>query len=96
VTNVASYAYANGDGVIELHAQVGHENGAVRIEIIDDGSAFDPLAFEHPAAREDADIPIGGHGIALVRGFADECSYERRGEQNVFAFKIKRGPGAAG
>jgi anti-sigma regulatory factor (Ser/Thr protein kinase) len=96
VTNVASYAYDDRDGVIELHARDAHEDDAVRIEIIDDGSAFDPLAFEQPAAREGADIGIGGHGIALVRGFADECRYERRGAQNVFAFTIKREPAAAG
>jgi anti-sigma regulatory factor (Ser/Thr protein kinase) len=93
VTNVASYAYAGRDGAIELRA---HEDGDVRVEIVDDGGAFDPLAFETPAASEGADTPIGGHGIALVRGFADECSYERRGAQNVFAFTIKRGPRAAG
>ena len=96
VTNVASYAYANGDGVIELQAQGEQEDGHVRIEIIDDGSAFDPLAIERPAPLDGADIRIGGQGIALVRGFADECSYERRGAKNVFAFTIKRGPAAAG
>jgi anti-sigma regulatory factor (Ser/Thr protein kinase) len=96
VTNVATYAYADRDGAIELQAREAHQEGAVRIEIVDGGSAFDPLAFEQPPAREGADIPVGGHGIALVRGFADECSYERRGAQNVFAFTIKREPPAAG
>jgi anti-sigma regulatory factor (Ser/Thr protein kinase) len=96
VTNVATYAYGDRHGVIELQAQHAHEDGAVRIEIIDSGSAFDPLAAERTSALEGDDIVIGGHGIALVRGFADECSYERRGPQNVFAFTIKRGPDAAG
>jgi anti-sigma regulatory factor (Ser/Thr protein kinase) len=95
VTNIASYAYADRDGAIELLALDARADGAVRIEIVDDGSPFDPLAFEPPAAREGADIPIGGHGIALVRGFADECSYERRGPRNVFAFTIKRGSAGA-
>jgi anti-sigma regulatory factor (Ser/Thr protein kinase) len=90
VTNVASYAYADGDGVIELQARDVEEDGAVSIEIIDAGSAFDPLAVEPSAARVGDDIQIGGHGIALVRGFADACSYERRGARNVFAFTIKR------
>jgi phosphoserine phosphatase RsbU/P len=95
VTNVASYAYADRDGLIELQVlQDAHEEGAVRIEIIDEGSAFDPLLVDLSALRESADI--GGHGIALVRGFADECSYERRGAQNVFAITIKREPAPAG
>jgi anti-sigma regulatory factor (Ser/Thr protein kinase) len=61
------------------------------VEIIDSGSPFDPLEVPQPADRGGADIRVGGVGVALVRGFADECSYERRGAQNVFQFTIKPG-----
>lgn len=87
VTNVASYAYGDRDGVIELNAHAAHEGADLRVEIIDSGSPFDPLDAERPPP---SDFPLGGHGIGLVRGFADECSYERRDGRNVFAFTIKR------
>ena len=87
VTNVASYAYGDRGGVIELNAQAAPEGGDLRVQIIDSGSPFDPLDTDRPTP---SDFPLGGHGIGLVRGFADECSYERRDGQNVFAFTIKR------
>jgi anti-sigma regulatory factor (Ser/Thr protein kinase) len=87
VTNVASYAYGDRDGVIELNAQAPPAGGELRVEIIDSGTPFDPLDAERPPP---SDFPLGGHGIGLVRGFADECSYERRDGQNVFSFTIKR------
>ena len=87
VTNVASYAYDDPSGVIELNAHAAPEGGELRVEIIDSGRPFDPLDSERPAP---SDFPLGGHGIGLVRGFADACSYERRGGQNVFVFTIKR------
>jgi anti-sigma regulatory factor (Ser/Thr protein kinase) len=94
VTNIASYGYVDRAGVIELSAEASPEDGDVRVQIVDSGSPFDPLDVERPA-RDGADIPVGGVGISLVRGFADECRYERHGAQNVFEFTIRSGPATA-
>jgi anti-sigma regulatory factor (Ser/Thr protein kinase) len=89
VTNIASYGYEHGDGLIDLRAEASGEGQHIRLEIVDRGRPFDPLAAEPPAAGDD-EIRVGGLGLTLVRGFADDCSYERRGAHNVFAFTIKR------
>ena len=59
--------------------------------------SFDPLAVPSASSRRGAiaEAPIGGLGIHLVRTYADECHYERRGERNVFAFLIRRSPAVA-
>jgi sigma-B regulation protein RsbU (phosphoserine phosphatase) len=90
VTNIASYGYIDRAGFIDLSAEASRVGGGIRVEIIDSGSPFNPLGVERPSARKGADVPVGGFGIALVLGFVDECSYERRGAQNVFEFTIRR------
>jgi anti-sigma regulatory factor (Ser/Thr protein kinase) len=93
VTNITSHGYDDRNGLIDLRVEASSDDDNVRLEIVDRGRPFDPLAAEPSAAAApavDEDIRIGGLGLRLVRGFADDCSYERRGAHNVFAFTIKR------
>jgi phosphoserine phosphatase RsbU/P len=95
VTNIASYGYVNGEGVIELHVEPA-ASGGIRLEVIDSGRPFDPLSAPRPAAPDTPiQARIGGFGIQLVRSFADECHYDRRGERNVFILTIHRSAEAA-
>jgi len=84
VTNCIKYAYDDSndhtvDIVLSVHA------GALKVEVIDDGRAFNPLEVPAPdLSLAMRDRPIGGLGIHLLRELADEVKYERRDGTNRF------------
>jgi anti-sigma regulatory factor (Ser/Thr protein kinase) len=88
VANIATYGYDAEGGVIDLRAAA--SSGEVRLEIVDQGRLFDPLATADGGPARGADIAIGGLGLRLVRGFADECRYERVGNSNALLLIFKR------
>jgi len=66
-------------------------DGALRIDVEDDGAPFDPLAAPHPPACESLEErEPGGLGIHLVRHLMDEISYRRAGAHNLLSM-TKRG-----
>ena len=62
VANIASYGYDHRDGLIDLRVEASSDDDNVRLEIVDRGRPFDPLAAEPPAASTDDDVRIGGLG----------------------------------
>jgi anti-sigma regulatory factor (Ser/Thr protein kinase) len=57
--------------------------GARTLTIEDQGTAFDPLAHASPALPGSVEAAtIGGMGIHLMRKFARDLAYERRGDAN--------------
>jgi anti-sigma regulatory factor (Ser/Thr protein kinase) len=82
VTNCIKYGYDDSnDHTVDIVLSL--EDGALRIEVIDDGRAFNPLEVPAPdmsLALENR--PIGGIGIHLLRELADEMKYERRDGTN--------------
>lgn len=90
--NVARYAYAPGSGVVEVGYWAA-EAGKLRIEIIDSGRVFNPLAVDPPdLSRGLADRPIGGLGVFLVRSLVDSIDYRREEDRNILSFTF---PGKA-
>jgi anti-sigma regulatory factor (Ser/Thr protein kinase) len=88
VSNVIRHGYPEGGRHdIELALRVTAAGIELRIE--DDGRAFDPLKAPAPELHVPlAERKIGGLGIHLVRRFAREMRYERRGERNVLWVRI--------
>jgi anti-sigma regulatory factor (Ser/Thr protein kinase) len=83
VTNIISYAYPD-DGRREIRLRCFREDGALCLEIEDDGIPYDPLARpEHAQPDSLDDAGIGGLGVDLIRSFMDECRYARRNGRNV-------------
>ena len=82
VTNCIKYAYDDPrDHTIEITLTV--DAGALRVEVIDDGHAFNPLEAPGPdVSLAIEDRPIGGLGLHLLRELADEVTYERRDGTN--------------
>jgi anti-sigma regulatory factor (Ser/Thr protein kinase) len=82
VSNPINYGFEEGtEHVIEVRMAL--IDGRLRVEVIDDGIAFDPLQ------KEDADITlgiderkIGGLGILLVKELMDDVRYAREGNCN--------------
>jgi serine/threonine-protein kinase RsbW len=77
VTNCIKYGYDDSnDHTVDIVVSV--DEGALRVEVIDDGRAFNPLEVPEPdmsLAMENK--PIGGLGIHMLRELADEIRYER-------------------
>jgi anti-sigma regulatory factor (Ser/Thr protein kinase) len=84
-TNLSRYGYPSQpgpEGVAEVTLEL--EGSQLTIEFSDDGQAFDPLA--NTALNLDQPIktrPVGGLGLHIVRGLADEAHYSRRDGRNV-------------
>jgi len=90
LTNVVEYAYEDRSShSIELSATAGDRE--VRLEIADDGRPFDPVAHRLVRPPEVlSEARWGGWGLRLVRQFADEYRYERRGDRNVVTLVLHR------
>lgn len=88
--NICSYAYDEGEGVVELScAPVGNE---LMLEIADRGKPFDVLALPAP----DTTVPImerrlGGLGIHFIRTLAASAGYRRENGRNILRLTFKRG-----
>jgi len=77
-TNVAAHGNAQSVGTT-----LGLSRGRLTIDFVDDGPPFDPLT--HRGLDLDApgeERPIGGLGIAIVRGLVDTARYRRQGSRN--------------
>jgi anti-sigma regulatory factor (Ser/Thr protein kinase) len=78
VTNVLRHGYQlEQTGPIEVVFTV--DGDALRIELRDQGPAFDPLAYEAGEGAGDAEMPTecGGYGIRIARMVMDRVEYVR-------------------
>jgi serine/threonine-protein kinase RsbW len=83
--NVARYAYAPGNGVVEV--RYWPDGPKLRFEIIDSGRVFNPLAVAPPdLSRDLKDRPIGGLGLFLVRSTVGSIDYRREADRNILSF----------
>jgi serine phosphatase RsbU (regulator of sigma subunit)/anti-sigma regulatory factor (Ser/Thr protein kinase) len=90
LTNIVSYAYED-ERAHEIELGLAIRDRDVLLEIADDGRPFDPVA--HPLDGAATSLEVGhwgGWGLRIVRQFADECRYERRGVRNVVSLVFKR------
>ena len=82
VSNIIKYAWPEG-GVHEVSVRMSAEANAIRIEVIDDGQAFDPRTapVPRPNVAQRRARP-GGIGIHRVRQLVDEIAYHRSDNRN--------------
>jgi anti-sigma regulatory factor (Ser/Thr protein kinase) len=86
--NIASYAYAPGEGPAALRVERSDRPPAVTLTFRDRGLPYNPLAREDPDVSSLAeDRQIGGLGVFLTKQFMDELRYEYRDGQNVLTLK---------
>ena len=82
--NIASYAYAPGEGEAEIRCQVLEEPLRVVICFLDGGQPFDPLAREDADTSEEGLMSReGGLGILLVKKTMDDVQYSYADGKNV-------------
>lgn len=57
--------------------------GRLNVEIVDDGTPFDPLGGAIPDTSLPLEKrPVGGLGLLFVKSLVDEIAYEREGGRN--------------
>jgi serine/threonine-protein kinase RsbW len=90
--NVCSHAYPNGrEGAVTLSYSV-PSPGELRVEVADQGAAFNPLTAPPPDVTLDLeDRPVGGLGIFLVKALAPSATYSRDRDWNRLTFGMSAG-----
>ena len=82
--NIASYAYAPGEGEAEIQCEVLEEPPRVVIRFLDGGVPFDPLAQKDADTSEEGLMGrVGGLGILLVKNTMDDVQYSYENGKNI-------------
>jgi serine/threonine-protein kinase RsbW len=89
-SNVVNHALRS-DARQTFEVTIEHTAAAITVELRDRGPEFDPTGVATPESGPD---DLGGHGILLVRHYADEVTYRREGDANVLRLTRKLGPPA--
>lgn len=88
--NICSYAYEIPPG--EVTIKISREIEMFRIELIDSGVPFDPMAMETPDIKAELENrQVGGLGVFLIRRMLDDVHYSRSGTQNVLSLAVRYG-----
>ena len=83
-TNIAKYAYLEGEGDAAIRVEGADEGSKVRITFTDSGRPYDPLTVKDPDVTLSAeDRAIGGLGLFMVKKTMDGVEYEYKGGKNV-------------
>ena len=88
--NICSYAYEIPPG--EVTIKISREPELFRIELIDSGVPFDPMAMETPDLKAELESrQVGGLGVFLIRRMLDDVHYSRSGAQNILSLAVRYG-----
>lgn len=88
VSNIIRHGFPERPGEA-VHLSVERRDNAIIITVADCAPAFDPLAVvpaPRPASIHEA--LVGGHGIQLMRRFAQQLAYERRDGMNRLTLRF--------
>lgn len=81
VTNVIQHGYGERPGKIRVWLE--RDGDRVHATVTDEAPAYDPFGAAEPDLTSPVEErEVGGLGVHLVREFADEHRYERRGDSN--------------
>jgi serine/threonine-protein kinase RsbW len=96
-TNIVTHGYDDATWQGRIEVALCLRDDRLIIECVDDGRPFDPLLNSPPDLDLPArDRPVGGLGIAIVRGLVDTADYSRKGGRNylILTRNVNRAPSA--
>ena len=83
-TNIASYAYPDGNGSIAVAVEFLSDTRDLRIIFSDSGTAFNPLEISEPdTGLALSERKIGGLGMFMVKKMMDSVEYCRKDGKNI-------------
>ena len=83
-TNIASYAYPDGNGSVAVAIEFLSQTQCLRIIFSDSGIAFNPLEISEPdTASALSERKIGGLGMFMVKKMMDSIEYCRKDGKNI-------------
>ena len=83
-TNIASYAYPDGNGSVAVAIEFVPETQCIRIIFSDSGTAFNPLEISEPDTKVAlSERKIGGLGMFMVKKMMDSVEYCRQSGKNI-------------
>jgi serine/threonine-protein kinase RsbW len=89
-SNIIRYAYKDShEHMIEV--RLTNSDSQIEIEILDDGTPFNPLEYQLTPVADPANSDAGGMGLTLIRAFASTISYHRSAQKNhmIITKKVK-------
>lgn len=87
-SNIAFYAYGEGEGEATVRFEAVDSPRAVRITFIDSGIPYNPLSAEDPDVTLSAeDRKIGGLGIFMVKKSMDTVEYVYQDGKNMLTIQ---------
>lgn len=90
IPNIMCYGFED-TAVHEIVISLYQTDTACKLEIVDDGIAFNPLTRPYmPPAQSLESAEIGGLGIDLIKKMSDRQSYARIDHRNVFCLFFAR------
>jgi len=90
VANVLEHGYGEEGTVPWIRISLGAESAGVRILVEDHAPLYDPLQRGPKNLNEDLQqATIGGRGILLMRRYANELGYRRKGDRNCLSMLVK-------
>ncbi len=88
MNNIASYAYTDGGGYVDVDFGVEGENAFIKFT--DSGKPYNPLEKADPDISLSADDRLpGGLGILMVKRTMDSIDYARENGKNVLTIRKK-------
>ena len=83
-TNIASYAYTDGNGSVTVTVEFVSETKSLRIIFSDSGTAFNPLEISEPDTSSAlSERKVGGLGMFMVKKMMDSVEYCRQDGKNI-------------
>ena len=87
-SNIVRFAYEDPTGrKVEIILE--KTEGAIRIEIIDDGIPFNPVEYVRDAQNHPVGVESEGMGLTLVHTFANKLTYKRKDNKNHLIIQKK-------
>lgn len=86
-----SLRHGAGERDISLWLALEDRDGAVELELEDDGEPFDPTSGPDTAMRFSGPDPVtgGGIGLAIVQAWGEDIAYTRSGGRNLLRMAIR-------
>lgn len=92
LTNIIQYGFEElGESEIEVHLKL--SDVGLRVEVRDEGIAFDPVTTaEAPLPQSLEEARIGGLGLHLIHHHMRDARYQREGDRNLFCMYLQEQP----